>query len=60
MDDIRLDGQSKPNGEKRLPFVCDGKPHTVQLLAYGAPGVPNVTKTLTATLRQTAPLTDRG
>jgi hypothetical protein len=57
VDGIRLDGQSKPNGMKRLPFVCDGKPHTVQLWAYGAPGTASAKKSLTATLEQTAPLT---
>jgi len=60
VDDIRLDGPSNPSGMKRLPFVCDGKPHTIQLWAYGAPGAPSVKKSITATLQETAPLTDKG
>ncbi len=60
VDGIRLDGPSKASGMKRLPFVCDGKPHTVELWAYGAPGVPSVKKSLTARLQPTAPLTDQG
>jgi hypothetical protein len=60
VDGVRLDGPSKLSGMKRLPFLCDGKPHPVELWAYGAPGVPSVKKALTATLQQTAPLADNG
>jgi hypothetical protein len=60
VDGIRLDGPSKPSGMKRLPFVCDGKPHTVELWAYGAPGVPSVKRSITATLEETAPLAENG
>jgi uncharacterized protein YjbI with pentapeptide repeats len=58
VDDIRIDGESKPSGLKRLPFVCDGKPHTVQIWAYGALNT-SVKQSLTASLPPAAPLTDK-
>lgn len=35
VDDIRIDGESKARGTKRLPFICDGKAHTVTMRAFG-------------------------
>jgi pentapeptide repeat protein len=59
LDDLRIDTQTKPRGSGRVPFVCNGKPHTLSIAAYGASG-PAATARLTASFPPPAPLTSDG
>lgn len=36
VDGIRVGGSKKARGRARLPFVCDGAPHEVEMQAFGA------------------------
>ena len=36
MDGLRVGGSDQQSGRARLPFVCDGKSHKVELRAFGA------------------------
>jgi uncharacterized protein YjbI with pentapeptide repeats len=61
VDGVRIDGTSKVRGVKRLPFVCDAKPHTVGMRAFGRPGDPSAASTFTTALEETdAPTPDGG
>lgn len=55
VDGIRVDGDVKRRGVRRLPFVCDGKPHEVRLQAFGNDNAV-VTRTLRTALEETAPV----
>jgi hypothetical protein len=52
VDGIRIDGASKKRGTKRLPFRCDGKPHTILMRAFGVIP-PTVTSSFTTALQNT-------
>jgi hypothetical protein len=55
IDGIRVDSRTKPRGSTRLPFICNGKPHTATMQAFGAV-TPSATATITKSLDETAPL----
>jgi hypothetical protein len=60
VDSIRIPGgATKPVSSQRLPFVCDGKPHTVSMQAFGA-GTQNTTASITVSLRDSAALAPPG
>jgi Pentapeptide repeats (8 copies) len=60
VDGIRIPGgATKPTASQRLPFLCDGKPHTVTMQAFGA-GTQNTTASFTVSLGNTAPLAPPG
>ena len=59
VDDIRVDSDVKGRGTKRLPFVCDSKPHLVRLQAFGNNNAI-VNKTLTIALDPAPPLGSGG
>jgi Pentapeptide repeats (8 copies) len=54
VDGIRIAESAKPRSSTRIPFVCDRKPHTVTVQAYGAV-LPQATASFTASLAATAP-----
>lgn len=53
VDGLRIDSANKARGSKHLPFICDGKPHTVTMEALG-PLPPLATATFTKSLEETA------
>ena len=55
IDGIRVDSETKRRGSIRVPFVCNGKPHTATMQAFG-PIQPAATATITKSLDETAPL----
>jgi uncharacterized protein YjbI with pentapeptide repeats len=59
VDGVRIDGATEARSTQRLPFVCDGKPHTVLLEAFGT-FPPTANKSFTAALQLTAPLAPSG
>jgi Pentapeptide repeats (8 copies) len=59
VDGIRIDSSSKVRGSRRLPFVCNDKPHIATLLALGPVGPP-ATVSFAESLTETAPLSPAG
>jgi len=54
VDGVRVGGSKKTKGTTRIPFVCDGKPHTVGVQAYGAVP-PSLSESFTLALEPGAP-----
>lgn len=60
VDGIRIPGGlTQAKGSQRLPFVCDGKPHTVTMQVFGT-GVQNTMSSFTVSLQNSAPLAPPG
>lgn len=56
VDDIRTVGSKAARGRTRVPFVCDGRPHTVAVQAYGlVPPAVNASFSLTLDPSRVAP-----
>jgi hypothetical protein len=57
---IRIDGGAvNATGTQRLPFICDGKPHPVEMQAFGSQSRV-ATASFNVALRNTAPLAPPG
>ena len=46
VDNIRVEGATKPRSSLRIPFACDDKPHRVTMQAYGLPPLATASFTL--------------
>ena len=46
VDNIRVEGATKPRASLRIPFACDNKPHQVTMQAYGLPPLATASFTL--------------
>lgn len=55
VDSVRIEGATKARGTQRLPFICNGKPHTVTLQAFGPVQPTTATMSFTTALGAALP-----
>jgi hypothetical protein len=59
VDGLQVASDTRPKGAIRVPFVCNGGPHTVSLQAFGAQP-PAATSSFTASFTSPPPLSSGG